>query len=102
MQQGRLGEIVGLFTLTVYSMVVTLQTLFSRTYHHLPSGPWSWPIVGNLLMLEKHPHIIFTCWMKRCEPLMHLQLVSINIMVTSSPTMAKEFFKTQDHMFQYC
>jgi hypothetical protein len=80
------------FNLIMYSMVVTLQTLFSRTYHHLPSGPWSWPIVGNLLMLEEHPHIIFTCWVKRCGPLMHLQLGSINIMVASSLTMAKEFF----------
>jgi hypothetical protein len=31
---------------------------------------------------------------------MHLQLGSINIVVASMPTMAKEF-KTQDHVFQY-
>ncbi len=91
---------MGLFILTMYNIVITLQTLFYRTYHHLPLGPWSWPIVGNLLMLEEHPHIILTCGVKRCGPLM--QLGSINIMVASFPTMAKEFFKTQDHMFQYC
>jgi hypothetical protein len=33
--------------------------------------------------------------------LMHLQLNSINTMVASSLIMAKEFLKTQDHVFQY-
>jgi cytochrome P450 len=32
---------------------------------------------------------------------MHLQLGSINTVVASSPTMVEEFFKTQDHVFQY-
>jgi cytochrome P450 len=32
---------------------------------------------------------------------MHLQLGSVNTVVVSSPTMAEEFLKTQDHVFQY-
>ncbi len=52
-------------------------------------------------MLGEHPHLTQTHWAERYGPLMHLWLGSINTMVASSPTMAKEFLKTQDHVFQY-
>jgi len=58
--------------------------------------------MGNLWMLGEHPHLTLTHWAKRYGPLMHLRLGSINTVVASSPTMAKECFKTQDHVFQYC
>jgi hypothetical protein len=97
--QGTLGKNVGLFILTMFC--IFLAAMFSRKFSHLPPGPWAWPIVGNLLMLGKDPHLMLTCWAKRYGPLMHLQLGSFNTVVASSPAMAKEFLKTQDHVFQY-
>jgi cytochrome P450 len=32
---------------------------------------------------------------------MYLRLGSVNVLVASSPAMAKEFLRTQDHVFQY-
>jgi cytochrome P450 len=101
--QGVLKENVGLFIVTTFCilLVVTLHTMFSRKSHRLPPGPWPWPIMGNLLMLGGHPHLTLTRWAKRYGPLMHLRLGSTSTVVASSPTMAKEFLKTQDHVFQY-
>jgi hypothetical protein len=57
--------------------------------------------MGNLLMLGEYPHLTPTRWAEKYGPLMHLQLGSINTVVASLPTMAKEYLKTQDHVFQY-
>jgi hypothetical protein len=89
--QGILRENLGLL----------IVIMFSKKSHYLPPGPWPWPIMGNLLMLGEYPYLTLTCWVEKYGPLMHLQLGSINTVVASSPTMAKEFFKTQDHVFQY-
>jgi hypothetical protein len=55
--------------------------------------------MGNLLILGGYPHQTLTHWVEKYGPLMHLPLGSINIVVASLPTMAKEFLKTQDHVF---
>jgi cytochrome P450 len=101
--QDTLGENVGLFIVIMFSifLVATLHTRFYRKFGCLPPGPWPWPIMGNLLMLGKHPHLTLARWAERYGTLMHLQLGSINTVVASSPTIAKEFLKTQDHVFQY-
>jgi cytochrome P450 len=101
--QETLGENVGLFILIMFSifLVATLHTRFYRKFCRLPPGPWPWPIMGNLLMLGKHPHLTLTRWAESYGPLMHLQLGSVNTVVASSPAMAEEFLKTQDHVFQY-
>jgi cytochrome P450 len=101
--QETLGENVRLFIVIMFSifLVATLHTRFSRKIRCLPPGPWPWPIVGNLLMLGKNPHLTLTRWAESYGPLMHLQLGSVNTVVVSSPTMAEEFLKTQDHVFQY-
>ncbi len=104
MHQETLGENVGLFILIMFSifLVASFHTRFYRKFRRLPPGPWPWPIMGNLLMLGKHPHLTLTRWAESYGPLMHLQLGSVNTVVASSPTMAEEFLKTQDHVFEYC
>ncbi len=52
-------------------------------------------------MLGEHPHLTLTHWAERYGPLMHLGLGSINTVVASLLTMAKEILKTQDRVFQY-
>jgi hypothetical protein len=85
--QGILKENVGLF-------IVSLHIMFSRKSHCLLPSSWPWPFMGNLLMLWEHPHLTLTHWAERYGPLMHLWFGSINIVVASSPIMAKEFLKT--------
>ncbi len=34
-------------------LVVTLHTMFFRKSHCLPVGPWPWPIMGNLLDVQR-------------------------------------------------
>ncbi|KAH9568079.1 hypothetical protein CY35_03G058600, partial [Sphagnum magellanicum] len=55
--------------------------------HRFPPGPFSWPIVGNLLILGKSPQIKLANLAKQYGPLMYLQLGS--------------FQKNQDDVFQY-
>ncbi len=98
--QGILRENLGLLIVTMFCIFLVV-TLHIRKSHCLPPGPWPWPIMGNLLMLGEYPHLALTHWAEKYGPLMHLQLGSINTLVASLPTMAKEILKTQDHVFQY-
>jgi hypothetical protein len=63
-QQETLRENVGLFIVIMFSilLVAILHTRFYRKFRCLPLGPWPWPIMGNLLMLGKHPHLTLTRW----------------------------------------
>ncbi len=68
--QGILREKLGLFIVIMFCifLVVILHTMFSRKSHCLPPGPWPWSIMGNLLMLGKHPHLTLTRWAEKYGP----------------------------------
>ncbi len=102
-QLRRLLENDGFFNILLLLTLlgVTVHTFLFRKSHRFPPGPYSWPIVGNLLILGKSPHIKLANLAKQYGPLMYLQLESVNTLVASSPAMAKEFLKNQDHVFQY-
>ncbi|CAN5972814.1 unnamed protein product [Sphagnum jensenii] len=88
-------------TFLEFNMTTKKRPHSRRKSHRFPPGPFSWPIVGNLLTLGKSPHIKLANLAKQYGPLMYLQLGSVNTLVASSPAMAKEFLKNQDHVFQY-
>jgi cytochrome P450 len=102
-QLGMLLENVGFFIILLLLMllVTLVHTFWLRTSQQFPPGPWPWPIVGNLLILGKAPHIKLADLAKQYGPLMYMRLGSVNVLVASSPAMAKEFLKTQDHVFQH-
>jgi len=64
---------------------------------HLPPGPIRWPIVGSLLSVGfQYRHLTFAQLAKKYGPLMHLRLGASNILVISSPELAREVLKTKD------
>ncbi|KAH8959949.1 hypothetical protein BDL97_06G104200 [Sphagnum fallax] len=99
--EGRFQDNLGLLiTLLLLTLLVVLQRFGFRKSQKLPPGPWPWPVVGNLFMLGKSPHTALTRFAEQYGPLVYLRLGSAHTVVASSPALAKEFLKTQDHVFQ--
>nr|XP_016434126.1 PREDICTED: flavonoid 3'-monooxygenase-like [Nicotiana tabacum] len=67
-----------------------------RRKQNLPPGPKPWPIVGNIHLLGSTPHRSLHELAKRYGDLMLLKFGSRNVLILSSPDMAREFLKTND------
>ncbi|XP_039135440.1 cytochrome P450 71A1-like [Dioscorea cayenensis subsp. rotundata] len=86
------------------SFLITISFLskillhFSKKPNYPPSPP-KLPIIGNLHQLGPLPHRSLQTFSKKHGPLMLLQLGQVPLLVASSPSMAKEIMKTQDHLF---
>ncbi|KAG8375393.1 hypothetical protein BUALT_Bualt10G0095400 [Buddleja alternifolia] len=65
---------------------------------NLPPGPYPFPIIGNVLQLGQNPHQSLTKLSKTYGPLMSLKVGSQNVVVASSPEMAKEVLLKHDHV----
>ncbi|KAB1223255.1 Flavonoid 3'-monooxygenase [Morella rubra] len=65
----------------------------------LPPGPKPWPIIGNLNLIGSLPHQSLHKLSQKYGPIMQLKFGSFPVVVASSPEMAKQFLKTQDHIF---
>ncbi|KAI4371235.1 hypothetical protein MLD38_019497 [Melastoma candidum] len=66
----------------------------------LPPGPKQLPLIGNIhQVIGVLPHQSLASLAKKYGPLMHLQLGEVTLVVISSPDVAKEILKDQEHCF---
>ncbi|KAK7404622.1 hypothetical protein VNO78_05577 [Psophocarpus tetragonolobus] len=78
-----------------------LKLLFDRTHtpkaylKHPPSPPGK-PIIGHLHLLKPLIHHAFRELSLRYGPLLWLRLGSVKFLVVSTPTLAREFLKTNE------
>nr|BAH89265.1 flavonoid 3'5' hydroxylase [Diospyros kaki] len=73
---------------------------FSKPFRkHLPPGPRGWPVIGALPLLGDMPHVQLAKLAKKYGPFMHLKLGTCNVVVASSPDVARAFLKTLDTNF---
>ncbi|KAG8377558.1 hypothetical protein BUALT_Bualt08G0045600 [Buddleja alternifolia] len=79
-------------------LVLGRNSWYKRSSAKLPPGPFSIPIIGNLLQLGKNPHHSLTKLSKVYGPIMHLKLGSIHTIVVSSPEMAQEILQKNDQV----
>ncbi|KAL3849387.1 hypothetical protein ACJIZ3_011269 [Penstemon smallii] len=88
-----------IFTWFIY---VVKPKLCHQKSKKLPPGPYQFPIIGNILQLSKKPHITFAHLSKVYGPIMSLKFGSINLVIISSPEMAKKTLVKHDHILSVC
>lgn len=71
---------------------------FIQKSRNLPPGPRPWPVLGNILLIGKKPHISLAQFAKIHGSLISVRLGSQLVVVASSPDTAAEILKTQDRL----
>ncbi|KAF9597323.1 hypothetical protein IFM89_017226 [Coptis chinensis] len=95
------------FLLLIYILLLIISRfLLTRYRNHLvksvnlPPSPIALPLLGHLYLLGPLLHQSFQNLSNKFGPLIHLQLGSLGpVVVASSPSMAREFLKTQELNF---
>ncbi|XP_059661643.1 cytochrome P450 CYP736A12-like [Cornus florida] len=70
-----------------------------RNHQKLPPGPRGLPVIGNLHMVTKLPHLLAHHLAKKYGPIMSMRLGSVLTIVISSPQAAELILKTHDTVF---
>ncbi|KAK4422733.1 Geraniol 8-hydroxylase [Sesamum alatum] len=96
----------------LYSLLLVISTLLLATYifhglsnalfikkKKLPPGPNGLPFIGNLITIRHKTHESLAKLAKTYGPLMTIKLGFINVVVASSPEMAKEILQKHDPEF---
>jgi len=71
----------------------------NRPKEHLPPSPPAIPIIGHLHLLKPLVHQAFRDLSDRYGPLISLRLGSVPFIVVNSPSLAKEFLKTNELVY---
>ncbi|KDP40690.1 hypothetical protein JCGZ_24689 [Jatropha curcas] len=79
--------------------LLLLSRRLRRRKLHLPPGPKSWPIIGNLNLIGSLPHRSLHSLSEKYGPIMQLKFGSFPVVVGSSVEMAKTILKTHDVNF---
>lgn len=65
----------------------------------LPPGPFAFPVIGNLFLVGKHPHVTFAKLAKQYGNIMRLHFGAVPVVIVSDANMARELFSVQDMKF---
>ncbi|XP_051126771.1 ferruginol synthase-like [Andrographis paniculata] len=87
--------IISITTCTAFFLVQRLKSIHRRSVR-LPPGPYPFPIIGNLFQLGRTPHRSLARLSKTYGPLMSIKAGFANMVVVSSPEVAKEMFTKHD------
>ncbi|KAL8149922.1 hypothetical protein AgCh_006797 [Apium graveolens] len=94
---------VALFLLSVslpLLLLIKLRSYYNRKLNRRPPGPRGLPWIGNLHQFDSiNPHIYLYQLSLKYGPLMSLRLGSVQTLVISSASAAKEVFKNHDLCF---
>lgn len=97
-----ISALLTLFLTTLILFPILLIKLMQRNSKQLlplPPGPRGLPILGSLLFLSPNLHHYFSALSQSYGPVLSLRLGSKLCVVISSPSAAREIFKTQDNIF---
>lgn len=64
-----------------------------------PPGPKTWPVIGNLNLISALPHQSLHKLSQKYGSLMQLKFGSFQVVIASSPEIAKQILQTHDHKF---
>ncbi|XP_077223748.1 carnosic acid synthase-like [Tasmannia lanceolata] len=78
---------------------VWMARKWSKGHFPLPPGPRGLPLIGFLPFLEKELHCQFEKLTKIYGPIMSVRLLNKNVIVVSSPELAREVLRDQDPVF---
>eukprot|EP00252_Welwitschia_mirabilis_P000273 TRINITY_DN102_c0_g1_i1.p1 TRINITY_DN102_c0_g1~~TRINITY_DN102_c0_g1_i1.p1 ORF type:complete len:525 (-),score=31.53 TRINITY_DN102_c0_g1_i1:189-1733(-) len=81
-----------------FALLLFFANIHSNKSKKLPPSPPGLPVLGNLLQLDDNPHEHFFHLARRYGPLFTLRLGSQLTVVATSPAMAEEILKKQDHV----
>ncbi|KAM0048227.1 putative cytochrome P450 [Helianthus debilis subsp. tardiflorus] len=88
--------LLSIFSILVYNIIRSNMPSKAK----LPPSPPKLPILGNLhQLLGKPRHEALWQLSKQYGPIMQIHIGSKHFLIISSPAMAKEIMKTQDHIF---
>ncbi|EEF51432.1 (S)-N-methylcoclaurine 3'-hydroxylase isozyme 1 [Ricinus communis] len=90
-----------LLPLPILVVILTqiISFISSRRQHlPLPPGPKPWPILGNILQVDKKLHICIANFAKVYGPLISLRLGNQVLVVASTPSSAAEVLKNHDRL----
>jgi len=84
-------------SLVIVVFLISLKLLFqTRKFRNLPPGPFSYPIVGNLLQLQQPFHRTFTHLSQKYGKVFSLWFGSRLVVVSSSQSVVQECFTKHD------
>lgn len=87
------------FTFLFFLLHYLFSFLFPTKSRVLPPGPSGYPIVGCLPLLGANPHDSLARLARQYGPIMHLKMGTHHVIVASTASAARVFFKTLDAYF---
>lgn len=97
-----ISPLLTLFLTTLILLPILLKLIQRKSAKQLlplPPGPRGLPILGSLLFLSPNLHHYFSSLSQSYGPVLSLRLGSKLCVVISSPSAAREIFKTHDNVF---